>query len=104
MAKTNDRVQHAWRAAAPPAIVTAVVCGLSVVVRWRQSVENPRASVGAAAGLTLVVFLTYFLLVAIGFKASSPGTVQAPRIYMWPTVLVIVLVVFGLLFYVLPPH
>src|SRR5262245_16164027 len=93
-----ERFQHAWRVAAPPSIVIAIVGGLNFLIR-RQFAERSQPSLAVVVGLTLVVFLAYFLFVLIGFKSSSPGVVDAPRIYTWPAVVVILLLVFGLLFY-----
>ena len=100
--KMIDRIQHAWRVAAPPSLVVAVLCGLGAVSRRPRFNSDPRGSVAVVAGLTLVVFLTYFLFVLLGFKSSSPGAVDAPRIYTWPAVFVILLLVFGTLFFLLP--
>ena len=98
MAKRNGRVQRAWRVAAPPTIVVAVVGALDWLIRW-QFANRWQPSLPVVIGLSLVVFLTYFLFVLLGFKSSSPGVVDAPGIYAWPAVFVILLSVFGLLFY-----
>jgi hypothetical protein len=97
----SRRVRHAFRAAAPPSIVIVIVGAYIVLTRWSKFADDPVMGIAIMSGLVLVVFLTYFVLAMIGFKASSPGVVEAPRIYVWSVLCAIVILVFGVLFYLL---
>ena len=72
-----------------------------VMTRWSKFADDPVAGIAIMSGLVLVVFLTYFVLALTGFKASPQGVVDAPRIYVWSVLGAIVILVFGVLFYLL---
>jgi hypothetical protein len=80
--------------------VIVIVGAYIVLTRWSKFADDP--VLGAImSGLVLVVFLTYFVLAMIGFKASPQGVVEAPRMYAWSVLGAIVILVFGVLFYLL---
>jgi hypothetical protein len=95
----SQRVKHAFRTAVTPTLAMVVVSAFIVVTRWSKFADDPVAGIATMSGLLLIVFLTYFVLGVIGFKASPQGVVNAPRIYAWPVLCAIVILVFGVLFY-----
>jgi hypothetical protein len=98
------RLKRAFRVAGPPSLVIVIVGAYVLASRWSNSADDAVSGVAIVAGLALVVFLTYFVLAMTGFTASPEGIVDAPRIYVWAVLCAIVVLVFGVLFYVLQRH
>jgi hypothetical protein len=98
----RSRVLHAFRIAAFPSFGVLILAAL-ITVRARSSPFHGDLirDVAIGGGLVLVVFLTYFVLALAGFKASPQGVVDVPRPYAWLLVSAIVVLVFGVLFYML---
>ena|SRR5215831_18583427 len=97
----SRRITHALRASARPSIIALIGLALAVVTHWSKVADDPRASIFACVGLVLIVFLTFFVLALTGFEESPQGVVDVPRVYAWSLLFVIVVLVFGVLFYFL---
>jgi len=95
------RFAHAFRVAAAPSLAIAIATAFIIVTRWSKFANDPVAGMAIMSGLVLVVFLTYFVLAVTGFQSSPQGVVDAPRVFVWSVLCAIVVVVFGVLFYVL---
>jgi uncharacterized BrkB/YihY/UPF0761 family membrane protein len=93
--------KDAFRAAARPSTVMALAGALTLLTHWSKFADDRVVGVAVVSGLVLVVFLTYFVLALAGFKVSPRGVVEAPRLYAWSFICAIVIVVFGVLFYLL---
>jgi hypothetical protein len=96
-----SRIKTAFWIAARPGLATLAICMLIAVGRWSQLSEDWRAGVGALGTMVLGVFLTYFVLALIGYKASPDGAVTVPRTYAWLLTSAIFVVVFFAVFYLL---
>jgi len=94
------RITNGLRAAAGPTIVIVIAVALVFVTRWSKVTDDLRASLFAGVVLTLVVFLTYFVLGIAGLKPSPQGAVNVPRVYAWSLICAVSVLVFGALFYV----
>ena len=83
--RTIGRSRRAFRRALPPVTATALIAVFSAgahIVRGGRSIP---AIVAIAAGLTLIVFLTYFSLSFAGYRVKA-DTVDVPLRYSWPLV------------------
>ncbi len=97
------RVTRAFKGAAPVWLTMALAGAVILFLRWRRLAADPIAAVSIVTALTLVVFLTYFVLGLAGFRVSRNGVARVPRIVGWLIVTVVTVVVFGVLFYLLIP-
>ena len=83
--KTIRRLRRAFLRALPPAAVTAIVAVLVAVAHIARGGRSIPVIFAIVAGLTLVVFLTYFSLSFAGYRVRA-DTVDVPGRYSWPIV------------------
>lgn len=84
-----------------PSIIVAILMVYVALVRWSKISDQPLIFITAFVSLVLIVFATYFILAAAGFRVSQRGNVDVPRIYAWSLVFLVFVVVFGGLFYLI---
>ena len=95
-----QRAKTAFRVAVPPSLATAIGVASFLIARWSKGAPEP-SDIAIGGGLVLVVFLTYGILSFTGFMAPH-GTLGVPRAYAWLIVCLVVVAVFGILFYLVP--
>ena len=94
-------LKNAFGLAAPPSLALVIIGAYIVVTRWSKFVDDPASGIISVGGLILIVFLTYFVLALAGFEPSPQGTVKVPRLFAWPLLCAVAIIVFGVLFYLL---
>ncbi len=77
--------RRAFLRALPPAAVTAVIAVVVAGAHIARGGQSITVILAIAAGLTLVVFLTYFSLSFLGYRVKA-DTVNVPARYSWPIV------------------
>ena len=95
------RIYRAARAAVRPTLAVVTIAAYIVLTKWSKLVDDPVAGIFSISGPILIVFVTYFVLAMAGFKVSPEGGVDIPRIYAWPVLGAIFVLVFGAFFYLL---
>jgi len=96
--KTIGRSRRAFLRALPPATVTALIAVFVAAAHIARGGQSFTVSLAIAVGLTLVVFLTYFILSFAGYRVKD-DTVDVPIRYSWPLVGGLTAVVMALALY-----
>src|SRR5882724_4563089 len=89
--KRAGKLSRASRRALPPTIFAGACLLLFGAFDVIRRGTRPAVAAVIGLGLTAVVFLTYFILGAAGYRLSGDGTVRVPWPYAWLVVLIVVL-------------
>ena len=98
-----EPASNSWQAflkALPVTVISGIGFGLIAV---GHALKGDRSLVGAlvvSLALTVVMFLTYFVLARCGYKVDAHGNVNVPRRYSWPLLGAVIAVVMAAALYV----
>lgn len=81
--KPVGRLRQALLRALAPTIATGVISGLFAIAQILRGGRSVAVAMAVAAGLTVVVFLTYFSSSLGGYRVKSEGTVDIPASRSW---------------------
>jgi hypothetical protein len=97
--KAMRRPRRAFLKALPVTIISGIV---SIFIAGAHVLRGDRPLVVALAislGLTLVVFLTYFVLALCGYKIDANGSVDVRKRYSWPLIGAVTVIVMAVALY-----